>query len=1117
MKINLQTRINWCKIMKITFSQLLIALTITGISYAGTMDAQTVLDRPVDLSVNNASLEKVLKKLEKSADTKFIYSTTLIDASQKVSFTVRGEALKAVLDELLKPKKISYRLINNCIVLSYDKIEPLDLKKLPIADIPFAGMAAEESPQHVVRGKVTDAEGTLLVGVTVQVKGKTNGTVTDAGGSYFINVPQSSDTLSFSYLGYTPLNIPVNGRSTIDVQLESSAQSLNDVVVIGYGTQKREDLTGSIGSIRSENIVRSNPVSPYQALQGQVAGVNIAKTSSLAGTDYSIDIRGLGSINYNNAPLIVIDGIMGGDLKSLNPSDIASMDILKDASATAIYGSRGANGVVIITTKKGVEGKAKVTYDAYAGVKVPAHLPEMMTAQQWYKANTEDRTLSGGTAVTFTTDEMDVINSGKSTNWVDEVTSPALQTSHVLAVSGGTTNLTYYFSGGYLNEDGNTIGQNYKRYNIKGSIDAKFNDFVKAGFNTYYTYSLQNVGSFEVLRSAYRSRPTGKARYADLTNPSESSDIDYNGYAVWMGINDHQVLNPLVEGDPDNYQNETAISSLLANAYVELTPIKGLSIKSSLSTAVLGSRVGDFRGTYTKSNAAAAKPTAAYNTNNNTSYTLDNILTYHLKTGPHNFTFTGLQSAFKERMENSAISVKDLPYNSGWYNLNTAGTIVSVGSGLTQRTLLSYMGRFNYGFNDKYMLTLTGRWDGASVLATGHKWGFFPSVGFSWRIINESFMQQSSLFSNLKLRLTYGMVGNDVVPPYGTQANLINTQYDFGGTDAFGFSPAGIANRELGWEKSKEADIGLNLGFLNNRITADIDVYQRNTVDLILKEQLPASTGFSSVTTNLGKVRNSGLEVTLNSVNIQNKHFSWRTNISFSTNKNEIVQLYGGEITKDIGNKLFVGESLRANYDYKFAGIWQTDELELAKQYGQTPGSVKVVDQNNDKKIDANNDRVILGSQLPKWMAGITNIFSYKEWDLSFMIYTRQGVQYSNAMESGTMGQVEKGRYNFLALNYWTPDNPTNDYYGLVAKQPYNSAIFYQDATYWRISDITLGYRLPQKLVNRWKMSNFRLYGQVTNPFVFTKFISFDPEYNSATYIDDVPSVAYRLGLSLSF
>jgi TonB-linked SusC/RagA family outer membrane protein len=1112
MKINLQTRINWCKIMRITFSQLLIVLTFTGISYAGTMDAQTVLDRPVDLSVNNISLEKVLRKLEKTVDTKFIYSTTLIDANQKVSFSVRGEALKAVLDELLKPKMISYRLINDCIVLSYEKIAPLYLEALPI---PSAAPA--EAPLSIVKGKVTDDEGTALVGVTVLVKGKANGTVTDANGNYTINVPGSDDILLFSYVGYTPTEIIAGGRTHIDVRLTSSSRSLNDVVVVGYGTQKRKDVTGAIGTVRSEAITRSNPVSPYQALQGQVAGVNIAKTSSLPGTDYSIDVRGLGSINYNNAPLIVIDGIMGGDLKSLNPSDIASMDILKDASATAIYGSRGANGVVIVTTKKGSEGKAKVTYDAYAGVKVPAHLPEMMTAQQWYKANTEDRVLSGGTAVTFTTDEMDMVNSGKTTDWVDEVTAPALQTSHVLAVSGGTSNLTYYFSGGYLNEDGNTIGQNYKRYNIKGSVDAKLNNYVKAGFNTYYTYSVQNVGSYEVLRSAYRARPTGKAKYADLINPSESSDINVDDYALWMGINDHQVLNPLVEGDPDNYLNETTISSLLANAYVEITPLKGLSFRSSLSTAVFGSRIGDYRGTYTKSNKASDKPTASYNTNNNTSYTLDNILTYHLDKGQHSLTFTGLQSAFKARNENSAISVKDLPYNSGWYNLNTAGTIVSVGSGLTQRTLLSYMGRVNYGFKDKYLLTLTGRWDGASVLAPGHKWGFFPSAGFAWRLIDEPFVQQAGLFSDLKLRLTYGVVGNDVVPPYGTQANLINTQYDFGGTEAFGFAPEGIANRELGWEKSKESDIGLSMGFLKNRITAEIDVYKRNTVDLILEEKLPTSTGFGSVTTNLGKVMNRGLEVTLNTVNIRKGDFTWRTNISFSTNKNEIVQLYGGDITKDIGNKLFVGESLKANYDYKFAGIWQTGEEDEAAVYGQTPGSVKVVDQNNDKKIDANNDRVILGSQLPKWMAGITNTFSYSAWDLSFMIYTRQGVQYSNAMESGTMGQVEKGRYNFLALNYWTPNNPTNDYYGLVAKQPYNSAIFYQDASYWRISDITLGYRLPEKLVSRWGVSNFRLYGQVTNPFVFTNFISFDPEYNTATYIDDVPSVAYRLGLNVAF
>jgi TonB-linked SusC/RagA family outer membrane protein len=971
---------------------------------------------------------------------------------------------------------------------------------------------------HAVTGKVTAAsDNSALPGVTVRVQGTNNGVVTDNNGEFRLSDVPSDGIINATSIGFKTTEIQVNGRSNIDIQLQPSNSNLNEVVVVGYGKQTRKDLTGSISSLHSKNIERANPVNSYQAIQGQAAGVNISKTSGLPGKGYDINIRGLGSINYNNAPLVVIDGIMGGDLNTINPSDIASIDILKDASATAIYGSRGANGVIIVTTKKGKEGKAKITYSGYVGLRVPAHLPKMMNAQQYYNAYTKDIELSGGSPISFTSNEIDNAKSGKSTDWVDEVTRPALQTSHVLAVSGGTKSVTYYFSGGYLDEKGNTIGESYKRYNINGSMDARLNKVIKVGFTSYYSYGNQNTGSFETLRSAYRARPTGTVRYDNLKNPGESSDIDFHGYAVWMGINDHQVMNPMVEGYPGNTIEQTLVSNLMANGYLELTPLEGLSIKSSLSTTIYGSRNGDYRGTFSKSNKTTNKPTAAYNTVDNTAYTFDNILTYKFNLGQNDFTFTALQSAYKQKHETYGISVKDLPYESGWHNLGTAGSIKSVESDLTQRTLLSYMGRLNYSLNDKYLLTLTGRWDGASVLAEGHKWGFFPSAAFAWRLINEPFIKKIPAFSDLKLRLSYGLVGNDVVPPYGTAANLAHTDYDFGGASAYGFAPDGIANHDLGWEKNKEVDLGLDLGFLNNRIMANIDVYRRNTIDLILKEQLPITTGFSSVNANLGKVMNEGLEVTINTANIQTSKFSWHTNISFSTNHNEIKELYGGDITRDVGNGLFVGEPIKVNYDYKFAGIWQSADSAEAVASGARPGEVKAVDINHDGKIKADSDRVILGSPMPKWMMGITNTFSYKNWDFSFMIYTRQGVQFKNSMESGTMGQMDKGRYNVLALNYWTPENRSNDYYGLISAGPYENAVYYQNASFWRISDITLGYHLPQPLLSRWKLESLRVYLQVHNPFVFTSFNSFDPEYNANTYIDDVPSALYTFGVNLSF
>ncbi len=430
------------------------------------------------------------------------------------------------------------------------------------------------------------------------------------------------------------------------------------------------------------------------------------------------------------------------------------------------------------------------------------------------------------------------------------------------------------------------------------------------------------------------------------------------------------------------------------------------------------------------------------------------------------------------------------------------------------------MGRFNYSLNDKYLLTVTGRWDGSSKLAEGNKWAFFPSAAISWRLMDEGFIQNLNLFSDLRMRLSYGIVGNDGVAPYGTQANLINTAYDFDGSPAFGFAPANISNTDLRWEKSKEINLGINMGFFQDRVAASVEIYKRNTVDLILNQRLPTSTGFDVVTSNVGEVLNQGIEVTLNTVNVKRGDFTWSTTFNFSTNRNEILELYGDGVTADKGNALFVGESLRSNFYFEFDGIWQLDEADQAQVYGQKPGSVRVVDQNGDGKIstsDAIDDRVVLGNQLPTWLAGMRNQVNFKNWDLSFFVYTRQGVQFRNNMLSGTMGELSSDRYNRLNLNYWTTSNPTNDYFGVAVPNPYRQAIQYQDASFIRISDITLGYTFSRTLLDRLGVSNARIYGQVTNPFVFSNFDGLDPEYNSGTFQDDVPAAIYLMGISLSF
>jgi TonB-linked SusC/RagA family outer membrane protein len=1060
------------------------------------------------LKFNQTSLESVLNEIENKSEFYFLYNQDFVNTDRKVNLDLKEVKIDVVLDALFNNTDIKYTISDRQIVLTNSENQ--------------SGLKNTSVQQTKLSGKVTSTSGEGLPGVTVAIKGTSSGTITDNNGNFQLTITPDAKSLVFSFVGMKTQEIIIAGKTSFNIVLEEETIGIEEVVAIGYGTAKKRDVTGAVGSVRAESIIRSNPVQPAKALQGQVAGVNINKVNSRPGSDYTIDIRGVHSISFSSEPLVVIDGVMGGKLNTLNPSDIETMDVLKDASSAAIYGARGANGVIIITTKKGLQGKTKVTYEGYVGVKVPTNLPDLMTAQEFYHAYNDVVKAENPTAqIIWTTAELANATGGKTVNWVDEVTAPSAQTSHVVALSGGNENTTHYFSTGYLSEKGNLLNTGYERFNLKGSVDSKLNNIVKVGFTTYYTYSIQNLGSNETLRSAYRARPVGTIYFKDLTNPTETNDKNVNGLAFWMGIKDTQVENPVYEVSKVAYKDETRVSNFLGNGYIELTPLKGLSFKSSLSASVFNSRQGIFMGADSKGRLNKL-PAARNAFNFNSSYTWDNILNYKLTTGVHNFNITAAQSALQERFETSGTQVENLSYNSGWYAVNTAALINGVSSSLVERSIMSFMGRFNYSYNDRYLLTATGRYDGSSVLAEGNKWAFFPSLALAWRALEEPFVKNLNLFSDLKLRASYGEVGNDVVAPYSTQAYLNKTAYDFGGVAAYGYAPRNIGNADLKWENSAEVNIGLNMGFLKNRITADIEVYNKKTNDLIQNVAIPTSLGYGSVTANVGKLLNRGVEITLNTVNIQTNNFKWNTTINFSKNHNEILELYGGTVTQDIANSLFVGESLRSNYYYEFAGIWQTDEATEAAKYGQVPGSVKVVDQNNDGKISSStgiDDRVVLGNQLPKWMAGINNSFTYKNWDLSFFIYTRQGVQFQNSLLSGTMGELGSNRYNHLNLNYWTVDNPTNDYFGVWQANPYRQAIQYKDASFWRISNITLGYNLPRTILNKINFSNLRFYVQANNLFVFTKDknIWMDPEFNSGTYQDDVPNSTYIFGVSASF
>jgi len=738
-----------------------------------------------------------------------------------------------------------------------------------------------------------------------------------------------------------------------------------------------------------------------------------------------------------------------------------------------------------------------------------------------------DVILNNGTPASFSSNELNQINTNQSTNWVGLLTKPSTNAGATVAVTGGSPGTTYRFSGSYIQEDGNIPNSTFKKYSLNGALDSKINNFLRIGFTAFANYNDNPTGSLEALRSAFRARPTGVVYYKDLVNPSDGYDLTegpWNGYAVWMGIKDNQVLSPLVEADFANTREEVKAANEMGSAFAEITLMKGLTFKSTISLSNIDTRTGDYRGTYSKDRNGLKLPRATYSTADLTAYTLDNQLNYNYSQGKSRLNLTALQSAYKNTAETYSIAVQNLPYASGWYNLGTAGlsNITAVSSNYQQNTLESYMGRINYSYNDKYLLTLTGRGDGASQLANGNKWAFFPSGAFAWRAGDEKFIEHTKIFSNLKLRLSYGQVGNANVSPYSTQAQVLNTIYSYNQSVGNGFAPGTLANSDLKWERSEEVNLGLDMGFFNNRISATIELYKRNTKDLILQENLPTSTGFKTVTANVGQISNKGIELGLNTENVITKNFSWSTNLNFSTNENRVVSLANGVTSIISGTTILeVGKPVKSYYDYRYAGIWQIADSAQAATFHQLPGQVKVIDSNGDGVISTStgkDDRQVLGTQLPKYTIGMTNHFNYKDFDLSFLMYYRNGTIFQNNLfGGGTMADYTNSRYEHIVLNYWTRNNPTNDMYGVGISQPYKNAIAYQNANFLRVSDITLGYTMPKVKLDKFSIDRMRIYIQVSNPFVFTKYKSLDPEYNSSTYIDDVPYTLYTFGLNLGF
>lgn len=942
-----------------------------------------------------------------------------------------------------------------------------------------------------VSGTVLDNSGQPVIGASIVVVGQSKlGTVTDIDGKFSIAIPATSKKIEVSYIGMVSQVIEAKAGTPMKIIMKDNMKDLDEVVVIGYGVVKKRDLTGSMTSIKSEDIVATPTTNALESLQGKVAGLDMTKSSGQTGSGLSFSIRGNRSLNASNTPLIIVDGIPYGTDIDINPNIIESMEILKDASSTAIYGSRGANGVILITTKKGTQGKTKVTYNGYYSTNSVAAYPERMNLQEWANFKREAYKADGQWASEADDAKIfgsayDAVKSNQDVDWVDLLMKDGSQTSHSISISNGSEKTSFNLAFEYMKEQGLVKLDNLSRYNTTLGISHKVTKDFKLNFNMVYTFQNQNIRRDPLNRAIYESP------YGDVYNEDGSINP--------LPFNDGQTISPIAEEAAGVYKNNRRTSHLVGNIGANWNIIKNLTLTSTFGLDRKDVRNGHFADQYTHDGAGDYSVADATN-ETEMNWSWENTLNYNFKIDKHDFSVMAGNALYQNEAETYTGSGHDIISPSMlFYNLGALQNSQKISSNYIKTTMASFFGRINYKFNEKYLLTLTFREDGSSVLASKHKWGFFPSAAFAWRMKEEKFLKDVEWLYNLKLRLSYGISGNSAVSAYQTQGGLGKTMYSFinngveGG--AYGYYPALTPNTALGWEKTATTNFGIDFGFLNNRISGSIDLYYQNTYDLLMQKKVPTSTGYSISWDNIGKTENKGVEIVLNTANIVNKDFKWNTDLTFTLNREKIKELADGS-DRDISNGWFVGHPIKTHYGLKKLGIWQLNETEEAAKYGEKPGRIKIYDKNKDFKIDNDNDRVILGSEVPDFVMGMNNTFRYKDFDLRVFMYWRQG-QTLHAEAAG-YGSFRNQGDPGLKFNYWTEDNPTNDFprpeKSFSSSDPRLESLGYVDGSYLKIKEITLGYSLQKTWISKINASKVRVYCSLKNFFTFSHFDNYDPE-----------------------
>ena len=1103
MKKNL-TRSVVIAIMKFSIiPALLIAFVFC--SYAKETDAQDLLKKKITLRIKSEEVKNILSEIERLSGGKFMYSPEIIQSYRKVSIVAKNEEVAAILNRLLQPLGIRYEVVNNYIILS---------RKNDIVGIFYQSVATtgNDAPFKVVRGKVTSQNGDPLNGVSVAAKNTKVGTATDNNGEFVITVEDQVTTLVFTHVGYITSEVAITNQQSLTVVLQIDAKGLSDVVVVGYGQVRKNDVTGSVSTIPVREMKKLAVTSLDQALQGRAAGVQITQNSGAPGGSTTIRIRGGNSIQGDNEPLYVIDGVpfkndgvnSGASfnvLSTLNPNDIETVSILKDASSTAIYGSRGANGVVIITTKRGKAGTPLITFETYYGTQKVRRKYPVLSASE-YAAFLNDVNINDGRPPAFTQTQIDSI--GKGVDWQDEIFQRAPIANYQLSMSGGDEKTQYAMTAGYFTQDGIVKKSDFERYSFRINLDKKVNDRLKVG------------NSLSINRtSSNQSRTDGSLGSAGLVTiaalqfppivPIRNKDSSY------------VITNPYLNFTADNpvalaldSKNTNAAYRIFGNIFGEYRILEGLTIKIIVGADGILQKQSSYLPRTVSSGLSQGGAAFISNTQSLT-WINENLLNYNKNIGvDHHINLLAGYTQQANRTEfTTAASRNFVDDNLGYNNLALGSVSLVPTSRVETWGLKSYLGRVNYSFRNKYLVTASIRADGSSRFGKNNRFAYFPSGAVAWKISDESFFHANNIFSDLKIRASYGLTGNqDGIGNYPAYSLLGTQNYVFGNVVSTGVGPSQIANPDLSWETTTQGDIGLDVGLFNGRISLTGDVYLKRTRDLLLNLTIPSSAGFSSAIKNLGRVENKGIELTISTRNFTGA-FQWNTELNVSTNKNAVIdiggakEIFAGEVA-NIGQNLNsgiirVGLPLGSFYGYITDGVYQTaaEITKLADAQAKKPGDRKYRDLNNDNIIN-DLDRTIIGTAQPKYIGGITNTFSYMGIELSVFF---QGV-YGNDILNANRFELEylNGTNNQSKdmVKRWSATNTNTDVPRATSTRPANriSTRQIENGSYLRLKNVQLAYTFSPSMMSRLKVQSIRVYVSAQNYITWTNYSGFDPEVN---------------------